>query len=245
MIWKRIFSAVLLTGLICPVCDAAVFAGNGATGFGGVIGDGTLELTQVGTSTTINGLLTIGAGDFNDAMVLYFDTVAGGFNSTATFDDTADGLRQAVSGFDGTNRSAITFDTGFDADFAIAIDAGFGGLWGLAGTGSHSFESVVSGPFSPADATVSFSFDLSDVGLAAGDSFDFVGTYLNSGNAFRSDEAFGAGIDGLGNVGQAPAAFTSSETFSTVSAVPEPASVGMMFFGGGLMAYRRRRKRSA
>lgn len=220
---------VLLASLVlgvaaCPsLTSAAIYTGNGNTGFGDVIGNGSLELTSVGTD--INATLTIGAGDLNDALVLYLDTTAGGFATTSTFDDNSDGLRQAISGlnFDGTNRAVVDFAAGFGADFAIALDNGFAGLWGLSETGSHNFVTALglSPTGDPSAPTFNFTVGLSSLGLTPGDSFDFVGTYLNGGAGFRSDEAFGPGIV-AGNPGQGTIAFTGSNTF--VTAIPEPSS---------------------
>ena len=63
-------------------------------------------------------------------------------------------------------------------------------------------------------------FDFTEIGLSPGDSFDFIGTYLNSSNAFRSDEAFGDGI-AAGNPGNSDVTFTSSLTYTPI---PEPSS---------------------
>ncbi len=218
---------------------AATFAGNGNSGFGGVIGTGTLDLTNSGLAAS--GTLTRGAGSLNDAAVFYIDSVAGGFASTATFDDTADPLRRAISGFDGVNRSTVNFASGFGADFSVAIDSGFAGLWALSGTGSHTFVAPanLSPTGNPNSNTFTFSFSLADLGLVAGDSFDFVGTYLNSGNVFRSDEAFGGGIAG-GNPGQSSVAFSDFQTFQSTAAVPEPSS--FLLVGLAISAYSARRR---
>ncbi len=82
---------------------ATTYNGNGNTGFGGPIGLGSLSLTDNGT--TISGTITKGPNGFNDVLVLYIDSISGGFASTAGFSDAGDGLRKAISGFDGSNRS--------------------------------------------------------------------------------------------------------------------------------------------
>jgi len=47
---------IVVVGLLaCPV-QADIFMGNGGTGFGDVLGNGTLEVTASGS--TINGTLT-------------------------------------------------------------------------------------------------------------------------------------------------------------------------------------------
>src|SRR5947207_3728983 len=88
---------------------AATYSGNGNSGFGGPIGLGSLTLTDNGT--TVSGTVNKGPNGFNDVLVLYIDSVAGGFSDTSGFADGADGLRKAISGFDGgANRSVLSFN---------------------------------------------------------------------------------------------------------------------------------------
>lgn len=228
-----------LIGLMV-VCSQvrAEFMGNGNSGFGGVFGTGSLGLTNIGN--TVNGVLTKGNGGFNDALVLYIDSVSGGFNSTLTFNDSADGGRRAISGFNGGNRSIVNFASGFNADYAISIENSFAGLFQISGTGSHNFISSVGlSPTGPSQSTYGFSFNLSSIGLNAGQSFNFVGTYLNSSNAFRSNEGFGAGLPST-NPGYNTATFTNSLTFSSV---PEPCSLALFACGTTMVVFRRRRSR--
>ena len=194
------------------------YNGNGNTGFGGVVGPGSLQFDDDGT--TVTGVFTRGPGAYNNVTVLYLDTEAGGITSTANLTDAADGGRRAVSGFDGANRSTVNFPAGFAADYAITIESGFVGLFDLVENGSHTF--VTTGNLTTGANTFTFDFDFAELG-SDGD-FDFVGTYLNQSNAFRSDEAFGGGI-AAGNPGQDPVAFTSSETF-----VGSPLPVGLAAF---------------
>src|SRR5438034_7840711 len=85
---------------------AATYSGNGNSGFGGPIGLGSLTLTDNGT--TVFGTVNKGPNGFNDVLVLYIDSQAGGFADTSGFADGADGLRKAISGFDGgANRSLL------------------------------------------------------------------------------------------------------------------------------------------
>src|SRR6266480_2121151 len=87
--------ALWVVGL-CVSVRAATYSGNGNTGFGGPIGQGSLTLTDDGT--TVSGTLTKGAGGFNDVLVLYVDSVPGGFSDTSGFTDSGDGSRRAISG---------------------------------------------------------------------------------------------------------------------------------------------------
>jgi hypothetical protein len=187
--------AVLLLSL-CLSAQAATYPGNGNSGFGGPIGLGSLTLTDDGT--TVSGTVNKGPNSFNDVLVIYIDSVAGGFADTSGFADGNDGLRKAISGFDGgVNRSLMTFAGGFLPDYAIALGPSsdnFGGLWQLANGGANSLVFVNSVNLSPTgdpnSATYTFSFNLSDLGLVpnSGASFGLFGTYT-SNTGYRSDEA--------------------------------------------------------
>src|SRR5437667_11906073 len=109
-----------LVAMVCVSALAATYSGNGNSGFGGPIGLGSLTLTDDGT--TVSGQVNKGPNGFNDVLVLYIDSVGGGFSDTSGFADGADGLRRAISGFDGgANRSLLTFSGGFQPDYAIAL----------------------------------------------------------------------------------------------------------------------------
>ncbi|OUL23299.1 hypothetical protein BV378_21700 [Nostoc sp. RF31YmG] len=203
------------------------FSGNGNSGFGGVLGTGSLQISDNGA--TIQATFNKGTGGFNDAVVIYIDSVAGGFANTSGFNDQNDGLRQAISGASSSVRSTVFFPSGFNADFAVALGVNpnfnFGGLWQLANGGNNSLIYIDSVNLAPLGNTTStnytFDFDVSQIGLTSnsGASFKFVATYLNPLNSFRSDEAIGNGI-GPGNPGQNPVTFTSFETYTTAVPVP-------------------------
>ena len=224
---------------------AVTYPGNTASGFGGAVGQGSLELTDDGT--TLSGTFTKGPGAFNNVLVLYLDTTAGGFADTSTLADANDGLRRAISGFDGgTNRSVLTMPAGFDADFAIALGPleNFGGLWTLAAGGNNSLifeESANLDPLGTDSAAVyTFSISLAEIGIGAGQSFDILGTYI-SNSGFRSDE-FIAG-NGTGTTGWNPFTGTAAVTYTTV---PEPSSFALLAGPAllGFWFYARRRRAS-
>jgi len=225
---------------------ATTYPGNGATGFGGTLGNGSLTFTQSGT--TINGSFTAGAA-FNDGMVIYIDSAAGGASTSsqaAGFTDTADNNRHAITAVT-ANNAARALNLPVAADFAIALlpaQGPFGGLWSLSNGANLPFVTSVNLlPLNSTGPVYTFSFDLSNIGLTQGQSFNFVTTYLNGSNGFLSNETL-AGTTGLGgaNVGDADATLSGFQTFSTV-AVPEPSTV--LLFGpallGGLFFVRRRR----
>ena len=84
---RDMFAMILAaTGLLFSYClaPAASYTGNGDTGFGGAIGNGTLTLSDDGTN--ISGTLTVG-GSMDDVLVLYIQTGPSGFTNTSGFND--------------------------------------------------------------------------------------------------------------------------------------------------------------
>ena len=112
---------LLATG---PV-QADQYHGNGNTGFGGAIGNGTLTLSDDGTN--ISGTLSVG-GSMDDVLVLYIQSGPGSFTNTSGFNDQGDACRQAISGVSASGRSLLTFADGFQPNYAIALAPSFGPL---------------------------------------------------------------------------------------------------------------------
>jgi hypothetical protein len=238
---KRILLLMaVIVSMVSTPSSAAIYLGNGNTGFGGPIGLGSLTLTDDGT--TISGTLTKGTNNFNDVLVIYLDSVTGGFADTSGFADGNDGLRRAISGFDGGgNRSVLTMASGFSPDYAIALGPAsdnFGGLWQLNNGGGGSLGFITSVSLSPtgtnSSAAYTFSFDLSDIGLIpnSGQSFGLLGTYI-SNSGFRSNEALPGNVSG--NQGWNPFSVTAFDSYTTLAAaVPEPATIvvwGLLLVG--------------
>lgn len=216
-IMKKNYFLTILSLLFCIAIQAQViYSGNGNTGFGDVFGStGSIQINDNGTTLTFK--LNKGAGSLNDDMVIYIDSKTGGFSDTSTFNDTADDLRKAISGYDGFNRSTVNFPAGFTADYAIGIDvanSNFGGLWTLVSSGSHTFiESVNISPNNNTSSTnYTFDINFTEIGITATDNFKFVVTYLNSSSAYRSDEAIGEGLSS-GNQGAATVTFTGDKSY--------------------------------
>ena len=195
----------------------ATYTGNGNADFGGAIGGGSLILTDNGT--TISGTVTRGKGTFNDVLVIFIDSIPGGFTDTAGFADEADGLRKAISGFGEGNRSILTFDQGFLPDYAIALGPAsdrFGGLWRLANGKNNSLEFKTAVNLNPSGvnsaATYTFSFKFSDIGLTAPRSFKLLATYI-SNTGYRSGEAIAGNV--RGTAGWSPFVQLTKATYQT------------------------------
>lgn len=244
---------LLLTGATAVSLGLSAFAttynGNGNTGFGGTIGNGSLTLTDNGT--TLSGTVVNGNGNFNNVFVLYIDSVSGGFSDTSGFADANDGLRRAISGFDGgANRSTMTFASGFLPDYAIALgpnpSENFGGLWSLANGGNNSLGFVSTVNLTPtgvtSSSTYTFSLNLSSLGLTpgTGQSFGLFGTYI-SDTGFRSTEALAAANDS-GTQGWNPFTQAAAATFTTTT-VPEPTTMALAGMSGLATLFMIRRRR--
>jgi len=230
--------------------NAAVYMGNGLSGFGGGVGNSTLTVTDGGS--TVNFSLTSPTSFDGNNLVLYFDTIAGGANTNSTYTDVADGGRRAISGLSESGRSLVTLPAGFGADFGSSVEIGsFAGLFNLSTPTNFGF--VASGGIAGTSAVatpLTFSFNKADLGLpTSGDySFNFVGTLI-SGSAYRSNETIGTSVTVPGSGGDAPnAGFLGTQTFSTsntfqTAVVPEPTAVGVI--GLGLLGAAMRRRRQA
>lgn len=189
---KKIYPLVILSLLTVVSQGQQTFSGNGKSGFGGTVGLGSLVISN--DATTYNFSFTKGPGDLNDAVVVYIDSKTGGFSSTAGFNDNNDGLRTATSGYsNSTNKSVLTFPSGFLPDYAIAFDQGFAAIFELANGGPVSFNYVGSANLTPTGTTnaiYNFTVLKSQLGIVSDASFNFLVTYIST-TAFRSNEFIG------------------------------------------------------
>ena len=232
--------ALSLLALFNPAF-ADTYPGNGATGFGGSVGTGSITITDTPTSLTLS--FNRGAGQFNDALVLYIDSQAGGFTDNSSFGDNADGGREAISGTNNGNPSQTLVSLPFAADYAMAIQNGFIGVFQLASGGNNSlvflFGVAQSGNNSDASYSITLTAaQMAQIGLtaASGQSFQFVGSLI-SASAYRSNETIGASTttpgDGSGNAG-----FSNPQTFDSAlsfTLVPEPSVFALL--GVGVTAF--------
>ena len=221
---------------LLPFSRAAVYTydGNGNTGANGAIGQGTLELSDSGS--TIRGTVTLGGGrpeNFTDYLVLYIDSKPGGFADTTSFSDASTAETRTISGFSGGARATANFAPNFGADYAIV----------LSRTGSaHSLYELASGTAQGPSKNISFSdsgynkwqfsFDLNDIGASEA-YFKFQSTCLYSGGAgYRSLESYESLT---GNPGFYTVTFGNFNTFG-VDSVPETTNAALAVFGGLALA---------
>jgi hypothetical protein len=233
--------AVVAFGFNVP---ASTYFGNGNTSFNGAIGNGSLTLTDNGT--TISGSLTTAAGLSGNAFVLYIQTAGGGFSTTSGFNDNGDQLRTAISQYNGVgNQSILNFSSGFAPNYALALQPGsginFGGLWQLANGGANSLPFDTSVNLSPtgsdAAGTYNFSFSLASIGLTAGQSFELFGMQVST-TGYSSAETIGGNVTGTLGYGG-----TQTETsFSTYVTVPEPSTMVLGAAGMATLLLLRRRR---
>ena len=242
--------AALSAVFVCGVVGATTnYSGNGGTGFGGPVGLGSLSVSDdpvTGMTMTLNR----GTNGLNDALVLYLDTVAGGINDNSTLGDNGDGGRTAISGTNNGNpsKSLVTFAPGFGADYAMAVENGFIGVFDLSNPTNFTFLFGQAQSGSPTDPSYTISItpaQMAQIGLTAGSgqTFFFEGSYIST-SAYRSNETIGASVtvpaDGSGNAGFSNPQVFSADNAYTLSVAPEPASIGLIGLAG-LAALRRRR----
>lgn len=243
---RTLGSFALLLGM-AGIAGATTYSGNGAAGFGGPIGNGSLTVTDDGAGN-IDFSLTTGTAFNGNDLVLYLDTQTGGVASNATFTDNGDGGRTAVSGANNgkSSRSLVTFAPGFLADKAISVEpAVFAGLFDLSTPSNFGF--IAGGNLSGSNTgPFTFSYSRAQLGLGPTAPFSFEGTLIST-DAYRSNETIGASITlpALTDLGSAPNAgyngtttFASANTFS-VAPVPVPAAawgglglIGLIAAGG-------------
>ena len=248
-------ATLLLSAALSP---AATFIGNGNSGFGGVLGTGSITVTDDGSN--LNFTFTKGAASFSDYLVLYFD--APGATAGATILDTSgeigspfNGRRAIVNEF-GSGISAMP--SGFTASHAFALKTSgseSNHLFSIANNSTNanglSFVSTNTVTnFGNANASsYSWSIPFSAFGLtqsvSANDTIKFFATYLNpnsgagSDASFRSNEGLTGENMGGSNIAFNDYSFTQSFSYTVT---PEPSRAIFAAMGLFGVFFRRRRK---
>ena len=216
---KRYFT-LLFVALATLVSAQTTYQGNGASGFGGTVGNGSITFNNTNsTQFTID----FQAGDnanLGNAVVLYIDTgVMGRQVIDSDVRDLADGLRVAISRSSGTSDDSIlAFPAGFEASHAIAFDNNFAGIWsipvsGVIGDNGLNYVDTAN-LVNNGIGSYSLTVDFADLGLTQADAINFVGSLIST-TGFGSDESFGASTTTSGgNAGfDGTTTISSSNTF--------------------------------
>lgn len=262
-------ATTLLAPLAAHAQTSQTYNGNGLTGFGGVLGNGSLTVSSTQSSAT-DGNITFTfnpSGTFNNNdVVLYIDSVAGGLSDTSSLVDNGDPAREAISGYNANNtnvtpngptRTQVNFAQGFGADYAISFQNNAAiGVFSVPSPGNN-FLNFVTGQTPTNGGPYTVTVTDAQLGLTPGGTFSFVGTLIDPNAAYRSNETLGTSVTTPGTAGDTPnAGFTGTQTFSNSNtfttdapaAAPEPSSLivlGIMGLGlGALMLNARRRTAS-
>lgn len=223
-----LFAAIGLSA--ASVGEATIYSGNGATGFGGPVGTGSLTVTD-NAAGDVTFSFQPGAGHPSvdgNSLVIYLSTGATGIVDTFPLSDIGDSGRRAISGYNylgpdlDPTRSVIAFPSGFQATHALSMEGGYVGLFGLplsGGDGGLSY--ITGGPQSGNPLAVTF--PLASLGLSQGQSFQLVGTLIDGNAAYRSNETIGptspdvgaGGNPGFNNLITFSAAYTYQSTVAS------------------------------
>lgn len=156
------------------------------SGFGDVIGKNSAFYIDSDESGNLNMALKGGGSPINDFIIIYIDAIAGGYPSTVKLTDNTGSIDNAISAV----NLPITFASGFEADYAIGIYNSQASLVKLNGA-DHILIKTLLLKLTTAPGFELSSFNLSDMGLTPGSSFDYIITYLNPSYYTRSDEFHG------------------------------------------------------
>jgi len=246
--YRRFFAAAglavaaVLWGSPAGASLSSTFNGNGATGFGGPIGNGSLTITDDGAGNLQFDLNPQGGNLGGNAAVMYIDSKPGGVTDTSTLNDSGDNGRKIVSGINTGNpsRTIVSFSPGFLADYGISVEpSNFEGVFDLSNPTNFGF---VTGNGIGGSSPYTVTITRTQLGLGPTDPFSVVVNEISE-TEYRSNETIGNSVvpspaDGGGNAGfNNPLNFTSAPQFT----VPEPSTLSLLALGA-IAAIRRRRR---
>jgi len=214
----------------------STYTGNGATGFSGYLGKGSLTVARDAQGNITFSLAPQGGVLGGNGVVVYVDSTLGGFADTSQLSDNGDPGHEIISGTNtGTNpaindknspsRSLVTFPGGFQADYALSFEDSYVGLFKLAAGKDNSLIYIAGA--SQRDGRHTLTIPGSDIGISSSQRFSFVASLISGANAYRSNETIGDTVQG--NAGQNPGSngsitFTEAKLFPTSAAV---ANIGL------------------
>ncbi len=222
-----------------------------ANGINSGLADRIGEESLLHIDSSANGRLSVAFESFNPwsmpgtyGAVIYIESQDGGFASTADLADDTDRSRRMASGVGLTLSADLFFAPGFLADYAIVVEAETMRIFEL-GTTSHTQiggADLGAGTDLQGGTTVLYAIDdgsfgqrlreltlaLGQIGVAQGDSFDLVVTFINGDSAFRSNEFVGVAPgnpwDGA-NIGPNSAVLKVGDFLRFETAVSQPCGV--------------------
>lgn len=198
-------TALAAVALLAPLAAHAqathTYAGNGATGFSGYLGKGSLTVTRDAANNITFSLAPSTGNLGGNAVALYLDSVPGGFADTSALSDNGDPGHEVVSGantgsnphINGTHttpsRSIVKFAPGFKADYALSFEGTFIGLFKLMPGKDNSLVYIMGAGQKAAPFAITIPG--AKIGVGPGQRFKFVASMINGAGAYRSNETLG------------------------------------------------------
>jgi hypothetical protein len=174
------------------------------SGFGDVLGATSQLHLDSSEAGQLNVGMVLGPAGFVDRGVIYLDTMPGGFTSTVPMTDDTDTLRKMISGLSSNQSADLVFAPGFEADFAIAFNEFFAGVWELRSGTLHGY--TTNAYINSSDGKLSYEMNLPmwDIGMLPGHTLKYISTYGNplagdGGDFVRSDEFHGVAASTVTN----------------------------------------------
>ncbi len=242
---RLIAAAIAASSLFLPLAAQAqaTYTGNGLTGFGGTLGNGSLAVSSNATAGTVTFTFHP-AGTFSgNDVVVYIDSQPGGLADTSSLVDNGDPSREAISGYNANNpsRTQVNFASGFGADYALSFqNNAYIGLFSVP-TGSNTYLNYIDGTAPTSGGPYTITLPDAELGLTPAQSFNFVGTLIDPNAAYRSNETLGLSVTVPGTVGDTPnAGFTGTTTFANFDTfaptpAPEPSGTVSLLVGAGVL----------